>query len=204
MTRRRVVLAGWLAFASALTACASGQPAAEVASPLGQPNVESTKLANDWARQTEGAQQHALTDGEISIVEYEDALKAGSDCMRTAGFKTSGVRVVPDGIRRDFTVTQTTQTDDEVNRSWATCRSLHYGAAESVWLLQHKRFDVSGEVLLEELRSCVASAGVTSIPTGAPYYEVSKELARSGASGAAWVCFERYMIYAGKNVVYPK
>jgi hypothetical protein len=186
-----------------LGACGSPAPSAGPHLVEGA-NAESAELAAAWAaRLTGGAQEDALADGRITLDEYLAALNAGRACMKDATFETSAIRITFDGIRRDFTVTQTTQSEDEMDQAWARCRYDNYGAAETVWLLQHKRFDVDGAALLAELRDCATSNGIASLPPDASAGQVSQELSRQHGSLAARTCFERYMIYAGKDVVRP-
>ncbi len=165
-------------------------------------NVDSVALAREWLPVVSGLQREALSDEAVTLDEYVAALSAGATCMREAGFQASDIRIVPDGIRRDFTVTQRDQSDDEVTAAWAHCRSTDYGAVETVWLAQHKRIGVSREQLMEELHTCLSRAGLAAGFVADPD-ELGYRLYVSNAPSRQWACLERFLIYIGRNVTHP-
>jgi hypothetical protein len=157
----------------------------------------------EWLPAVSGMQRDVLSDEAVTLDEYVAALSAGAACMRGAGFLTSDIRIVPDGIRRDFTVTQRNEPDDEVSTTWARCRSTYYGAVETVWLAQHKRTDLNGEQLVDEMRTCLLNAGFSGAFVADPD-ELGYRLHLSNAPSRQWACLERYLIYIGRNVTHPK
>ena len=202
--RRRVLAGGVLAcavvagFGLQRSSVGGGAPALVQSS-----NVDSMSLAREWLPAVSGQQRKVLEDGVVTLDEYVAALSAGAACMRDAGFETSAIRVVPDGIRRDFTVTQQGQSDDEVSTSWSRCRADHYGAVETVWLAQHKRIGASRDQLVQEMRTCLSDAGFTSGFVEDPD-ELGYRLHLTGAPSRQWACLERFLIYIGRNVTHPK
>lgn len=134
----------------------------------------------------------------ISVDEYVQALRDGADCMREAGFEVSEFRDVPDGIRQDFMVGRGERQEREITPEWDRCRTEHYVAVESVWLLQHARLDEEQDALQAELIDCLEANGVEGATASMRDHEIWHLLNDSDAAMEAWVCRERFLIYTGQ------
>lgn|GEM_PF-6371496 len=155
------------------------------------------ELADRWRAASSEYQRAVLADGTVSAAEYERAVVDTAVCMNQAGFETSALRDVPDGVRKDFAVHQSEGSDAQPDEAWARCWEEFAVAVESVYLAQHASTK-SDETIDRQLTDCLADNGLSDVPTQMTDFELFSQLREADASTAAWFCREKWLIARGE------
>ncbi len=149
--RQHLVLAFAMASASG-AGCSTTGSAAEGPPSLEQIADTARSRGHEW-------QADILSDGDITLAEYDEAHRRNLACLESAGLVTSEPqRNLPDGFRWLYDVFWEGMDDEDGQGAMRMCGDTHMHEVElamSTW----GAWD-TGPALLAEIASCVASRGI--------------------------------------------
>ena len=139
MRLRRVLLAV-LALTLSLTGCAAATPGS----------------SGDGAALSSPEVREAMSDGSVTIDEYQRAFRKYVGCMESAGFSVIENEADTNGV-----INYSISNDAVVNGADQECYDLHYGPVDSAYQVAHEDSGSSAEFL----RACLRAEGITPADT---------------------------------------
>jgi|GEM_PF-5362254 len=161
---RSVAVSALLAVAALYTAACSGNSAANVATMQVPPDamvVTEGMLAE--AKKTEKLtefQAELLSDGLLTLADYDNAYAQLVGCMRNAGWELS--RELPPTLSRGHSFRAFHRVGGEEARAAAeACRVEYVGIINLLWTQEHRFSETELQAARDALAMCLGAQGVT-------------------------------------------